>query len=51
MADASSLVVSFGLVTVLAFGLVLGASVLKTGDRRTAPEAGAPAPEPSIQKD
>ncbi|WP_381800945.1 MFS transporter [Streptomyces niveus] len=41
VADATSLVASFGLVTVLAFGLVLGASVLRTGDRRTAPVAGA----------
>ncbi|MEV0779650.1 MFS transporter [Streptomyces sp. NPDC050433] len=60
VADATSLVVSFGLVTVLAFGLVLGASVLRTGDRRTAPDAGAPdagapapgpAPAPSVQND
>ncbi|QHY94378.1 Inner membrane protein YbjJ [Streptomyces sp. S4.7] len=39
VADATSLVASFGLVTVLAFGLVLGASVLRTGDRRAAPDA------------
>ncbi|MFB6715535.1 MULTISPECIES: MFS transporter [unclassified Streptomyces] len=34
LAEATSLVVSFGLVTVLAFGLVLGAGVLRAGDRR-----------------
>lgn len=33
VADATSLTVSFGLVTLLAFGLVLGAGVLRTGDR------------------
>lgn len=51
MADATSLVVSFGLVTLLAFGLVLGANVLKTGDRRAAPAVGTPKPAPSIQND
>lgn len=35
VADATSLTVSFGLVTLLAFGLVLGAGVLRTGDRTT----------------
>lgn len=39
LAEATSLVVSFGLVSVLAFGLVLGANVLRAGDRR--PRAGA----------
>ncbi|MFI6108793.1 MFS transporter [Streptomyces sp. NPDC051310] len=33
VADATSLTVSFGLVMLLAFGLVLGAGVLRTGDR------------------
>ncbi|MFE7241819.1 MFS transporter [Streptomyces sp. NPDC057582] len=36
LAEATSLIVSFGLVTVLAFGLVLGAGVLRAGDRRVA---------------
>ncbi|RPK67274.1 Inner membrane protein YbjJ [Streptomyces sp. ADI96-02] len=36
LAEATSLVVSFGVVTVLAFGLVLGAGVLRAGDRRAA---------------
>ncbi|MFD0145014.1 MULTISPECIES: MFS transporter [unclassified Streptomyces] len=35
IADATSLMFSFGLVTLLAFGLVLGASVLRQGDRTT----------------
>ncbi|MBT2394114.1 MFS transporter [Streptomyces sp. ISL-1] len=48
VADATSLVVSFGLVTALAFGLVLGAGVLRSAGRESAksgalPEAGAPA--------
>ncbi|MGZ2355499.1 MFS transporter [Streptomyces sp. 372A] len=34
LAEATSLVVSFGLVTALAFGLVLGAGVLRAGDRK-----------------
>ncbi|MFF0502641.1 MFS transporter [Streptomyces fimicarius] len=34
LAEATSLVVSFGVVTVLAFGLVLGAGVLKSADRK-----------------
>ncbi|MFE2293214.1 MFS transporter [Streptomyces sp. NPDC059452] len=34
LAEATSLVVSFGVVTVLAFGLVLGAGVLRAGDRK-----------------
>nr|WTB29875.1 MFS transporter [Streptomyces sp. NBC_00830] len=43
LAEATSLVVSFGLVTVLAFGLVLGAGVLRAGDRQVAAKAvGAP---------
>ncbi|MFF1837465.1 MFS transporter [Streptomyces sp. NPDC058231] len=43
LAEATSLVASFGLVTVLAFGLVLGAGVLRAGDRRVAAKAvGAP---------
>ncbi|WP_031084721.1 MFS transporter [Streptomyces sp. NRRL WC-3549] len=42
LAEATSLLVSFGLVTVLAFGLVLGAGVLRAGDR-TAAGGGAPA--------
>ncbi|MFJ2115105.1 MFS transporter [Streptomyces sp. NPDC087850] len=41
VADVTSLVVSFGLVTLLACGLVLGAGVLRTGDRR--PAGAAPA--------
>ncbi|WP_328722791.1 MFS transporter [Streptomyces sp. NBC_00247] len=36
LAEATSLVVSFGLVTVLAFGLVLGAGVLRGADRKVA---------------
>ncbi|WP_189930603.1 MFS transporter [Streptomyces sulfonofaciens] len=43
IAQATSLVVSFGLVTVLACGLALGASVLRP---REAPPAEAPAREP-----
>ncbi|MFF3754375.1 MFS transporter [Streptomyces sp. NPDC002018] len=39
VADATSLVVSFGLVTLLACGLVVGAGVLRTGDRRPAEAA------------
>ncbi|WP_066943277.1 MFS transporter, partial [Streptomyces lushanensis] len=35
VADATSLVVSFGLVTLLACGLVVGAGVLRPGDRRS----------------
>ncbi|MDQ0797546.1 MFS transporter [Streptomyces sp. B1I3] len=40
LAEATSLLVSFGLVTVLTFGLVLGAGVLRAGDRKVA-ESGA----------
>ncbi|MEE1790689.1 MFS transporter [Streptomyces sp. BE308] len=40
LAEATSLVVSFGLVTVLAFGLVLGAGVLRAGDRKVTGPAG-----------
>ncbi|MFJ4921766.1 MFS transporter [Streptomyces sp. NPDC088725] len=49
IADATSLTVSFGLVTLLACGLVVGAGVLRAGDRRTTPQVSAPAsatPEP-----
>jgi MFS family permease len=50
LAEATSLIVSFGLVTVLAFGLVLGAGVLRAGDRRVAAKgadvAGTAAAEP-----
>nr|WSZ95017.1 MFS transporter [Streptomyces sp. NBC_00857] len=49
VADATSLVVSFGLVTLLACGLTVGAGVLRTGDRRPAESEArstpAPAPE------
>ncbi|MFS0696848.1 MFS transporter [Streptomyces nitrosporeus] len=45
LAEATSLLVSFGLVTALAFGLVLGAGVMRGGDRKAAegdaPRAGA----------
>ncbi|MBA4862092.1 MFS transporter [Streptomyces sp. PSKA54] len=41
LAQATSLIVSFGLVTVLAFGLVVFAGVLRTGGRESA-RAGAP---------
>ncbi|WP_369143127.1 MFS transporter [Streptomyces sp. R44] len=43
IADATSLVFSFGLVTLLALGLVLGAGVLRTGGREAASSAPAPA--------
>lgn len=36
LAEATSLVVSYGLVTVVAFGLILGAGVLRAGDRNVA---------------
>ncbi|MCC8481562.1 MFS transporter [Streptomyces parvus] len=39
LAEATSLVVSFGVVTVLAFGLVLGAGVLRSADRKVAGSA------------
>ncbi|GGS37077.1 MULTISPECIES: MFS transporter [Streptomyces] len=39
LAEATSLVVSFGVVTVLAFGLVLGAGVLRSADRKIAGSA------------
>ncbi|MCX5395823.1 MFS transporter [Streptomyces sp. NBC_00102] len=42
LAEATSLVVSFGLVTVLAFGLVLGAGVLRGADRKVADSVTAP---------
>ncbi|MGW9452824.1 MFS transporter [Streptomyces sp. NPDC055632] len=41
IADATSLVFSFGLVTLLAFGLVVGAGVLRSADRKV--PAAAPA--------
>ncbi|WP_046501294.1 MFS transporter [Streptomyces odonnellii] len=44
VADATSLVVSFGLVTLLACGLMVGAGVLRTGDRR-GPATATAAPE------
>ncbi|MFJ6521903.1 MFS transporter [Streptomyces filamentosus] len=43
IADATSLVFSFGLVTVLAFGLILGAGVLRSAPRAAAAPAGADA--------
>ncbi|WP_329114277.1 MFS transporter [Streptomyces sp. NBC_01465] len=44
IANATSLVVSFGLVTVLAFGLVVGANVLRNaGARNQSPEKISPA--------
>lgn len=46
LAEATSLLASFGLVTVLAFGLVLGAGVLRAGDRKVA-ESGAPQQAPT----
>ncbi|MDV9191118.1 MFS transporter [Streptomyces sp. SR27] len=42
IADATSLVLSFGLVTLLTLGLVLGAGVLRSGGRETSPTAPAP---------
>ncbi|MFE3741716.1 MFS transporter [Streptomyces sp. NPDC059134] len=49
VADATSLVASFGLVTVLTFGLIIGAGMLRTGDRRAVSGGGgeAPAAEPA----
>ncbi|MEU4067500.1 MFS transporter [Streptomyces wedmorensis] len=47
IADATSLVFSFGLVTLLAFGLVLGAGVLRTGGREAASATPAAAPAKS----
>ncbi|MFG2432241.1 MFS transporter [Streptomyces sp. NPDC048590] len=45
LAEATSLVVSFGVVTALAFGLVLAAGVLRAGDRKVSgPADAAPAP-------
>ncbi|MFF2719497.1 MFS transporter [Streptomyces sp. NPDC058011] len=42
LAETTSLVASFGVVTALAFGLVLGAGVLRAGDRKVAgPGSGA----------
>ncbi|MYS11304.1 MFS transporter [Streptomyces sp. SID6041] len=42
IADATSLVFSFGLVTLLALGLVLGAGVLRSAGRESAPAKSAP---------
>ncbi|MFD6422007.1 MFS transporter [Streptomyces sp. NPDC060198] len=42
LAEATSLVVSFGLVTVLAFGLVLGAGVLRGAERKVADSVPVP---------
>ncbi|MGW0854688.1 MFS transporter [Streptomyces sp. NPDC002690] len=42
LAEATSLVVSFGLVTVLAFGLVLGAGVLRGAERKVTDSVPAP---------
>ncbi|MEU9360473.1 MFS transporter [Streptomyces sp. NPDC048301] len=39
LAEATSLVVSFGVVTALAFGLVLAAGVLRAGDRKVSGSA------------
>jgi len=49
LAETTSLMVSFGVVTVLAFGLVLGAGVLRAGDRKVTGSAvtGATAKSPS----
>ncbi|MFJ6631347.1 MFS transporter [Streptomyces sp. NPDC091376] len=49
IADLTSLVVSFGLVTVLAFGLVLGAGVLRGAGRAAAPTAPAATATPAGQ--
>ncbi|MFG3348988.1 MFS transporter [Streptomyces sp. NPDC048018] len=46
IADATSLVLSFGLVTLLTFGLVLGAGVLRPGARAT---TGDPAEAGTVQ--
>ncbi|MFE7756590.1 MFS transporter [Streptomyces sp. NPDC057429] len=46
LAEATSLLVSFGLVTVLAFALVLGAGVLRASDRKVV-EGSMPAPAPT----
>ncbi|MGX1882167.1 MFS transporter [Streptomyces sp. NPDC055287] len=50
VADATSLVVSFGLVTVLAFGLVVGAGVLR-GAGRVSAGARSKAEAPAAAKD
>jgi MFS family permease len=49
IADATSLMVSFGLVTLLACGLMVGAGALRAGDRRPGPlSSAAPvSPEPA----
>ncbi|MFD3996529.1 MFS transporter [Streptomyces sp. NPDC058548] len=41
IADATSLVFSFGLVTLLALGLVVGAGVLRSGERESTPAKAA----------
>ncbi len=40
LAEATSLMVSFGVVTALSFGLVLGAGVLRSADRKVASAVG-----------
>ncbi|MGX2998371.1 MFS transporter [Streptomyces sp. JNUCC 64] len=47
VADLTSLVVSFGLVTALAFGLIALAGVLRTAERTTRPGAVAPEAAPA----
>jgi hypothetical protein len=50
VAQATNLMVSFGLVTLLAFGLTALAGVLRAGDRVTSkvspPSAAVPGPRP-----
>ncbi|WP_326735062.1 MFS transporter [Streptomyces sp. NBC_01022] len=48
LAEATSLVVSFGVVSVLAFGLVLGAGVLRAGDRKAVASSGAGAASQAV---
>lgn len=52
VADATSLVVSFGLVTALACGLVVGAGVLRSGGRGRVdlPVTGAPPQTPRLKR-
>ncbi|MGW7197805.1 MFS transporter [Streptomyces chryseus] len=47
VADATSLVVSFGVVTALAFGLVVGAGVLRGAGRVPDPDRGGVSPSPA----
>jgi fucose permease len=51
VADLTSLTVSFGLVTVLAVGLIAGASLLRTRPSNTPAAAGAPDPAPTPKAD